>query len=121
MENNHKETTLATRRILGQKIKALRLLHGLTQEQLALELGYQGSSAISQVENGEIFMKQDVVYRAAKFFRIPAAALMIPEPLTEEDLKALINLLALIKGGKEGPHYKSVLALIDIAAQDLPK
>jgi len=110
MENNHKETTLATRRILGQKIKALRLLHGLTQEQLALELGYQGSSAISQVENGEIFMKQDVVYRAAKFFRIPAAALMIPEPLTEEDLK-----------GKEGPHYKSVLALIDIAAQDLPK
>ena len=121
MENGNGKNANDTRLILGQKIKTLRLMGGLTQEQLALELGYQGSSAVSQIENGEIYMKQDVLYRAAKFFGIPAAALMIPDPLSEEDLKALIDLLALMESGKDNPHYNSVLPLIEVAAKDLPK
>jgi transcriptional regulator with XRE-family HTH domain len=117
MEENVNDTRL----ILGQKIKTLRRMWKLTQEQLALEIGYQGSSAVSQIENGEIYMKQDAIYKAARFFQIPAAALMVPDPLSEEDLTALIDLLALMKSGKDSPHYKSVLALIEVAAKNLPK
>lgn len=118
---NNGEITREARKILGQKMKALRLMRGLNQEDVAFALGYSSSGTISQVESGEIFMKQEKIYRAAEFFQIPAAALMMPIEMDEEQLAAMIDFLALIKTGKNSPHYKTIITLIEMASKDLPK
>ena len=41
---------------IGRKLKKIRKLKGLTQEQLAEALGYSGKSVISHIEKGDADM-----------------------------------------------------------------
>mgnify|MGYP001574594655 CR=1 FL=1 len=52
----------------GEKIKQIRLEKGLTQEQVANELGYPTNTYISDVERGRFIPQPDKLEKMAKAF-----------------------------------------------------
>jgi transcriptional regulator with XRE-family HTH domain len=55
---------------IGQNIKALRLKKGLSQENLSLELDFDGSY-IGKVENAKLNITVDKLILIADYFKVP--------------------------------------------------
>ena len=60
---------------IGPKIKKLRKEKGLTQEQLAQELGYSGKSVISHIEKGDADMTYEKILFLLRKFELDANSL----------------------------------------------
>ena len=54
----------------GQRVKELRLAKGLTQDNLAFELGLESSRSIRKIEAGESFANLKTVSRLAKALEV---------------------------------------------------
>lgn len=59
-----------------ERIKNLRLTLGMSQEELAKRVGYEGRSAISKVENGERDISQSMIEKYAKALNVSPAYLL---------------------------------------------
>ena len=57
----------------GDKIKQLRLERGLSQQELAAELGYTDRSSIAKIEAGKLVLGENKLKRLFKVFRITPA------------------------------------------------
>lgn len=68
-----KETTV---RRFGEKLRVLRMQHGLSMRLLAHALGYKTYSYIGDVEVGKTKPGVDLVLRVAKFFNVSADVLL---------------------------------------------
>ena len=62
-----------------ERIKLLREEKGMSQEELAIAVGYQGRSAISKVENGERDISQSMIEKYASALDVSPAFLMYGE------------------------------------------
>ena len=62
----------------GEKLKTLRLQHGLTTRELALQL-HTTNSQISRVENGRRKPAAELILQAADYFDVPLDQLMRDE------------------------------------------
>ncbi len=111
--------------IIGKRIKELRKKFDLTQEELAIKLGLNNKSSISQYEKGDILPSDDIKLKMCEIFnctldyimgksdiRNPEEIKNIPhansggldtEGLDEEDLKELqkqVDYIKKLKGKK---------------------
>lgn len=59
-----------------ERIKYLRTSLGMSQEELAKKVGYEGRSAISKVENGERDISQSMIVRYAQALNVSPTYLM---------------------------------------------
>ena len=70
-----------------ERIRALRVNMGLTQEDLAHLLGYQDRSSIAKIESGGVDLPQSKILAFAEVLNVSPAALMgleaLPSPLPE--------------------------------------
>ena len=71
-----------------ERIKQLRITHGMSQETLAKKIGYVGRSAISKVENGERDISQSMIEKYASALGVSPAFLMFGEERTETDINS---------------------------------
>ena len=60
---------------IGERIKLLRLKKGMTQEELAIKLGYKSKSSVAHIENGRDIPRSMVV-TLAKILETTPASLM---------------------------------------------
>ena len=70
---------------LGQKIKALRLERGYTQEQLANMVGYTSKDSISKLERGAFQIDLTRADKIAKALKVPTIDLISDDMLIEID------------------------------------
>lgn len=60
----------------GEVIRTLREKQGLSQEQLAQQLGYRDRSSIAKIETGKIQLSQTKLEQLSKFFQVSVYRLM---------------------------------------------
>lgn len=61
---------------LYKNIKNQRILHGMSQEELAHKVGYADKTMISRIENGKIDLPQSKIEEFAKIFDVTPGYLM---------------------------------------------
>lgn len=61
---------------LGERIKKLRLESGLTQEELAKEIGYSTKTSISKIENDVLDINQSTIVALARALKTTPSVLM---------------------------------------------
>ncbi|MFW0776304.1 MAG: helix-turn-helix domain-containing protein [Rickettsiales bacterium] len=102
--------------ILGNKIKALRKMEGLTQIELGMELGYSSSGTISQIEKGISGMDNDQIVRAARFFGVDPLVLFTDHDYTDKQLRLAMKFHKFLLD-PDAPHFESIEALLDQAVK----
>lgn len=70
---------------INQRIKRLRLEKNMSQEELALKVGYSDKSAICRIENGQNDVTQSKVLSLSKALGVSIAYLMDGKDTTLED------------------------------------
>lgn len=60
----------------GEKMRALRIQHGMTVRDLATALAYKGHSRISEIETGKRIPTADFVFKVAKLFSVTTDQLL---------------------------------------------
>ena len=99
---------------LGKRIKSLRRKAGLTQEQLAKEIGYSTKASISKIENDVLDVNQSTVIALSRALHTTPSAIMGWE---ENPVEPNANLLPQ-SDIHMIPLYESVSAGFDAAAHD---
>ena len=105
----------------GERIKALRLQHGMTMEELAGMLGLQ-KAAIYKYESGLVVnLKRDVVEKLSKIFDVSPSYIMClddEKPATDDG----DELTELLERLKNRPECRMLFQLADNAtAEDVRK
>lgn len=99
---------------LGKRIKDLRIKAGLTQEQLAIKIGYSTKTSISKIENDVLDINQSTIVALARALNTTPSIIMGWEE--KETIKPL-NIKSL-EGLRIVPLYESVSAGFGATAQD---
>lgn len=99
---------------LGKRIKDLRIKAGLTQEQLAIKIGYSTKTSISKIENDVLDINQSTIVALARALNTTPSIIMGWEE--KETIKPL-NIKSL-EGLRILPLYESVSAGFGATAQD---
>lgn len=60
----------------GEKMRALRIQHGMSVRDLAAALAYKGHSRISEIETGKRIPTADFVFKVAKLFNVTTDQLL---------------------------------------------
>jgi len=60
----------------GEKLRALRIHHGLTLKELASRLGYSAHGYISELETGSKMPTVEFVLKVASFFKVTTDQLL---------------------------------------------
>ena len=68
----------------GEKIKALRLGKGWSQDELAKKLGYTSRSTINKIELGKNDILQSTLKKIAEIFNVDPCELIVETPLDME-------------------------------------
>lgn len=71
------------------RIRDLRIKNGMSQNDLALAMGYKDRSMVSKIEKGEIDLPQSKIIICAKILGTTVRYLMDGEVLTEEQMVAV--------------------------------
>ena len=95
------------RHILGKKIRKLRTISGKTQVELAKELGFTSTGAISQIENGLKGLKVESIVKAAEVFGVHPIVLMTPYELGKEEAEIVSKLFLLLEKHRKQPDAVS--------------
>lgn len=87
---------------LGNKIRKYRKLKGLSQEQLAEEIGI-ATNTLSSIERGNAFMTAQTLEKIIKIFNVtPQEIFTFPNQISEEDKYSyILNMLDLLKTDSE--------------------
>jgi transcriptional regulator with XRE-family HTH domain len=94
------EATLKER--IGKRLEFFRGRASLTQEDLALKMGYKSkSSMISQIERGITGMSVEQAIKAAKILNVHPSALLSEKDLSNDDLLILSDFLTLLTSEKK--------------------
>jgi transcriptional regulator with XRE-family HTH domain len=107
---------------IGDRLREAREKAGLSQVQLAKELGYESATAVSLIEAGDRKLKAKDIQKAAEALHQPIGyflgqagvipdikvALRADKELTEEDKTAVLHFIELAKKRRhEGPNGKT--------------
>jgi transcriptional regulator with XRE-family HTH domain len=95
------------RMILGRKIRMLRKSKGITQMELAKELGFSSSGTISQVENGLKGLKVESIMKAAIALEVHPIVLMTPYEMKQDDIERVSALFKLFEKRSKQPNIFS--------------
>ncbi len=98
------------RKLIGSRIKDLRIEKKLTQVQLGAKLGLSSSGAISQVENGSKGLKLASLIEAAKCLEVHPSVLIFPVNIKDpNDLIVLSKVIELMEKKHEQPEVAQSL------------
>jgi transcriptional regulator with XRE-family HTH domain len=103
------------RRDVGRIIGNIRKSLGMSQIELAKEVGYSHASTISQIESGQMNLYADDLVKIAKALGVSVATLLQlaveREHLDKEKIVLLQRFTAYLK--QDGPHLEAIKRLLD--------
>ena len=99
-------------KVLGKKIRDLRKLSGLTQVELAAELGYTSTGTISQIEKGVFAMSVLRRQKAASVLRVSDDYLSSTQYGTKEMSELQQLLYDAYTKGKDTRDFRHVRRLL---------
>ena len=73
---------------IGERIKKLREIRGMTQEDLARAAGYTDRTSISKIESGKADPKQRSLVRLAAALNVRPSDLLATDNVTEEEFQS---------------------------------
>lgn len=79
---------------MGDIIKRLRIERGMTQEELALAVGYSHKSSINKIEQGKSDISQPKIAMIAKALGVTPDYLFYGKSQKEKEFEELSNLLS---------------------------
>lgn len=106
------------KKLIGHRIRFLRDKAGISQMELAYQVGYESTGAISQIERGLRGMDKEKLFRCADVLGVHPAVLMSPKKFTEEQLTIIVNLLKVIENNPQSPHLYTINQLLELAAKE---
>ena len=80
----------------GKKIKILREVHGMTQEELAEKIE-RSVAFVSRVENGQKGMGRETVRQLSELFKIHPSYFYIEEQIPDEHVDMIVNFFKMLK------------------------
>lgn len=100
---------------IHKNIKRRRIQLEMTQDELAVRLGYSGKSMVSKIEQGKVKLDQDKIEAIARILRIDPLELMgyKPTPMTEEDANAYADWINSLTPTPEQARQDYEMALIN--------
>ena len=109
--------------LIGRNVKRLRKQAGLTQQELAEELGYSNSGPISQIELGKRPISKKSILKLADLLGVHIAEIMTFDSDSfdeDEEITSLKSDFNLILKSKTKPSvYDSIENLIRLGAQEI--
>ena len=105
------------KRSVGKKIRIIRELAGLSQDEFGASLSWSGS-AISHIEAGRRGMDARRMSLVEKIYNFPKVALVSEIEMDAEDIAAIQNIMILIKqkvAGAPNQHLPSIFSLLQAA------
>ena len=75
-----------------ERIRALRKAQGMSQDELAKKVGYEGRSAISKVENGDRDVSQSMLLKYAEALGVAPSYLLTGEETSDAPVSAYADL-----------------------------
>ena len=111
-----KQKTIRER--FGEKILKLRNIYGMSQMDLAHQLGYSSTGMISQIESGKRGMGIEKIDQVAKLFKIQPNFLFSEVEMKTDDLKLCIAFEAQLKlpPEKRHVHFEAIKSLLMLTA-----
>ena len=105
----------------GKTIKNHRKLLRLTQTELAEELGYSNSGAISLIEQGKKGMSKKKIVKMAELCDVHVAELLqqATDSILEKETEYVNKFIFLAKSKRKPPIWDSLLSLIDTAVKEI--
>lgn len=104
------ETATKNRQNIGDKIKKLRIAHGKTQLDLAMDLGYDSSGTISLIENNFKGMSLPRLVETARIFSVPIDVLINDRDYSKDDLALIAKFIGQVE--KHPDQRSTVFAAI---------
>ncbi len=92
---------MSIKKLIGKKIKKLRIAHGMTQEELSEKIDIS-QRALSSIETGVNFLSADTLDKITKELKISVSDLFYVEHLQEPDV-LIIELENIIRRLKHNP------------------
>lgn len=99
---------------IGRKIRSLREVAGITQEELALRVGYTNNSMISQIESGGKEPSVGQIKELAAALNVPVHMIVDENEYTEQELKAYISLRRLFQDERSGQPAEILPAVLKL-------
>lgn len=99
-------------RILGAKVRQLRLLHGMTQVELAKQMGFTSTGAISQVESGQRGLTRENILRLSRIFGVHPSVLFTPIAISDEEMRMFVDLMRLVQASRRDRRAAEALSRI---------
>ena len=103
---------------IGDKIREQRIKLGLSQEELALKMGYNGRSTIAKIESGAVEVSHTKVVQYAKILGVSVDYLLCRTNIKKFDdfppeVKRVTELLAGVDGEKRKTLEKLLIELLE--------
>lgn len=99
---------------IHENIKFLREKLGLSQEELAIKVGYKDRSSIAKVEAGLVDLPQSKIAAFAAALHVPPVELM---GITDKDRTPIIEKQNIIRiAGRDGSYQERILSDSQLAA-----
>lgn len=77
--------------IFGSNLRKIRQARGMSQEELALKLGYNSRSSINKIEAGDRDMPRNKIEQAAKILGVSPLELFKNSPIEDEVIDTIVN------------------------------
>lgn len=106
---------------IGERVKLLRLKKGMTQEELAVKLGYKSKSSVAHIENGRDIPRSMVVTLAQILDTTPAYLMGWEEQAKKaDDLSALMQERSADSSNSKNDSYSRDIRRIERARMLMP-
>ena len=95
-----------------ERIRELRLARGMSQNDLAIAVGYKDRSMVTRIENGEVDLAQSKIFAFANVLSISPGELM--GILTKDEM----NLISFYRGADDRAREDAMDTLVKHQKQD---
>lgn len=99
------------KRIVGERIRLLREMNGLTQTELAHRLGYKGPQQLNNIEHGTRGMSKERIYKCAEILGVHPAVLLSNKEMGIEELEAHVDLHKIVND-PDNPNRTAVFQIL---------
>lgn len=99
---------------VGNKVRKLREMMGLTQDALAEIMGYANGSMLTLVESGRRGMKYDKMKNLSEYVGIDPMYILDNNDYTMKELKLLTEFSKIVKSGDKHPLYAAFCEMLKV-------
>ena len=104
----------------GENVRKYRTEKGMTQEELALQLGYKGRSSVNKIESNVAHIPQKTIQRLADVLGVPVSCLFSgAEPVIKSSIPARVLEFVPYMENAEEWQLDAIRKILDMPAKKI--